>query len=263
MQVGQRAIIERNRPILIVDDDNAVAEVLEAVLGTIGVPSLRAHDIASGLALYEQHPKTLVLADYLLPDGTGLTLIEAIKDLDHGGVFALMTGISGLDVATHALDLGVAGYIEKPFDDVFSIAEHLNRLRESRPVLRPPPEAWLVGILGSAPAEVLAELEGGERTVHCVEDMDAFRANLVTLKKRHTHIGILWDPALNTNDYSPLTDIALNKNVTRMAYGAPIDLHMAISWINTGVRGYLPLPLESHMLKAKLAWLHHDNAQDL
>jgi CheY-like chemotaxis protein len=113
--------------VLVVEDDRDVVDHLAGPLAEVGV---QVHTAASGeqaLELFRelsraQTPVDLALVDKNLPGMSGLDCIRTLR-AEHAGLpCMLMTGFSSGDAAARAADLGVVGYVLKPFDDVVELA---------------------------------------------------------------------------------------------------------------------------------------------
>jgi CheY-like chemotaxis protein len=104
--------------ILIVDDDHDIRELLSLRLQSEGYQTVFAADAMSAVSVTRQQEPDLILMDIGLPGGTGLTVMERLKNfpaLAHIPVLA----VSARDpVATKeaALAAGARGFLEKPID---------------------------------------------------------------------------------------------------------------------------------------------------
>lgn len=100
--------------ILIVEDDTTLREGICLAIQSAEITILQANDILQGRELLRQHDFDLVLLDINLPDGSGLTLLREIKDVNHTPVILLTANDTEMDVVT-GLEHGADDYITKPF----------------------------------------------------------------------------------------------------------------------------------------------------
>ncbi len=65
--------------ILLVDDDDQIATIIQKALATFGYTVVRARNGREALAAYDRHSVQLVLTDLIMPDGEGMELIMALR----------------------------------------------------------------------------------------------------------------------------------------------------------------------------------------
>ena len=112
------------KPIWLVDDDPSIRFVLEKALARENLPTRSfTHprevldalaDIAPGDPA-RQGPQVLV-SDIRMPGGSGLQLLEKVRELQPGLPVIIMTAYSDLDSAVSAFQRGAFEYLPKPFD---------------------------------------------------------------------------------------------------------------------------------------------------
>ena len=112
------------KPIWIVDDDPSIRFVLEKALAREDLPTRSfSHprevlealaDVASGDDA-QQGPQVLV-SDIRMPGGSGLQLLEKVREREPGLPVIIMTAYSDLDSAVSAFQRGAFEYLPKPFD---------------------------------------------------------------------------------------------------------------------------------------------------
>ncbi|HVS66528.1 MAG TPA: sigma-54 dependent transcriptional regulator [Thermoanaerobaculia bacterium] len=98
--------------ILIVEDDSAALAALASVVENEGHEVLTAATLAGAQSTLKSRSIDLVLADFGLPDGNGLDLLEPSADYD----LAIITGQATLSTAIDALRRGAVDYLTKPID---------------------------------------------------------------------------------------------------------------------------------------------------
>lgn len=119
--------VEGAARVLVVDDEPAVAELLQDHLARHGLSVEVAGSGEDALERLREArkwkaPIDLALVDKNLPGINGLELIARLRDLAPSLPTMLMTGYSDEGSAVAAADLGVVGYVLKPFDDVRELA---------------------------------------------------------------------------------------------------------------------------------------------
>ncbi|MEQ1573710.1 MAG: response regulator [Vicinamibacterales bacterium] len=109
----------RNEPqrILVVDDEASIRELL---FRTLALAEAKydvdtVHDGASALDRMRARSYDLLIADLKMPGMDGLTLIREAKRIRQDLPIIIVTGFSTESSAIEAVNLGVAGYITKPF----------------------------------------------------------------------------------------------------------------------------------------------------
>jgi two-component system nitrogen regulation response regulator GlnG len=108
------------KPIWIVDDDQSIRFVLEKALLRENLPTrsfVNPQDVLAALedGNDEQGPQILV-SDIRMPGGSGLDLLEKVKQKLPGLPVIIMTAFSDLDSAVSAFQGGAFEYLPKPFD---------------------------------------------------------------------------------------------------------------------------------------------------
>ena len=104
--------------VLIIDDDKSTLETFSLILRRRGFDVHVAESGRSGLTVAVEHDFDVILSDLLLPDISGLTILEKLKAAKDHVRFVLMTGFGSTRSVIEAMHLGVADYVEKPiFED--------------------------------------------------------------------------------------------------------------------------------------------------
>jgi two-component system nitrogen regulation response regulator GlnG len=104
------------KPIWIVDDDQSIRWVLEKALARENFATRSFSGVRDALAALEyDHPQVLV-SDIRMPGGSGLELLQAVRERLPGLPVIIMTAFSDLDSAVAAFQGGAFEYLAKPFD---------------------------------------------------------------------------------------------------------------------------------------------------
>jgi two-component system, OmpR family, copper resistance phosphate regulon response regulator CusR len=110
--------------LLIIEDDKLAAESLREAMRRDYAVDL-AFNAKQAEELANSNEYDLLMIDYNLPDGDGMTLAQKLRAQEITAPFLMVTGRSGIDDKVTALDAGVDDYITKPFQ----IDELLARVR--------------------------------------------------------------------------------------------------------------------------------------
>jgi excisionase family DNA binding protein len=102
--------------VLVVDDEPSIREMLTRTLSSERYEVDEASDASTALELL-QHSEDydLLIADLKMPGMDGLSLIRQVKALRADLPIIIITGFSTESSAIEAVNLGVAGYLTKPF----------------------------------------------------------------------------------------------------------------------------------------------------
>ena len=108
--------LDRQRTVLVVDDDRHILEVLEARLSAAGFRVLTSLAAQDALQRLESERVELLITDIRMPGMGGMELLrEARKKSPHLPVI-LLTAYGTIPDAVHAIKEGAVEYLTKPFD---------------------------------------------------------------------------------------------------------------------------------------------------
>src|SRR5215468_7695612 len=99
--------------LVIEDDRSSLAALIELVEGE-GFTARGADGVHAARRAINQNPPDLVLTDLMLPDGSGLDLVEEAAEV--GAQVVLITGHASVETAVDALRRGATDYLTKPVD---------------------------------------------------------------------------------------------------------------------------------------------------
>lgn len=104
--------------VLLVEDDHKVSSVYVRALQELNATVLIAGTVSEALGIIGACQNTsVVITDYRLPDGDGLSLIQKIREIRterEWMQFILITGHASVSLAQRAMELGVRHLVTKP-----------------------------------------------------------------------------------------------------------------------------------------------------
>ncbi len=102
--------------ILVIDDDEAIRESVEAVLVAARYRVLTAGDGAVGIELAQRHLPDLIVSDMMMPNKSGFLVLEHVKkSLAPAPKVVIITANEGEHHRDYAESLGADAYLRKPF----------------------------------------------------------------------------------------------------------------------------------------------------
>ncbi|MEK5067418.1 response regulator transcription factor [Sporosarcina sp. FSL K6-1508] len=120
--------------ILIIEDEENIARVLQLELEFEGYGTGIAHTGPDGLIKYREQQWDLVLLDLMLPGLNGLDVLRRIRATEVDTPVILLTAKSNVEDKVAGLDLGANDYVTKPFEIDELLARIRSALRFSKPV---------------------------------------------------------------------------------------------------------------------------------
>src|SRR5579863_9471289 len=123
MTASRPMITDTRGRVLVIDDEADIREGLELLLTTEGYSVELAQSGTEGLQKMEAHGYDLVLLDLMMPDKSGMEVIEEVRQRDRETPIFMITAYGSVDAAVHALKLGANDYFSKPWDNEKLIIE--------------------------------------------------------------------------------------------------------------------------------------------
>ena len=105
-----------DRSLLVLDDDAPLRTRLGRALEQRGFEVTLAGGVAEALAAVRAHPPAYAVLDMRLDDGTGLKVVQAIRDARPESKVIMLTGYGNIATAVAAVKAGAVDYLSKPAD---------------------------------------------------------------------------------------------------------------------------------------------------
>ena len=104
--------------ILVIDDDEAINELLKINLELFGYPVITAKNGIEGFALVKQELPDLVILDVMMPEVDGFTVAKRIRENPETKniPILMLTALSMVQDKVKGFDIGVDDYLVKPFE---------------------------------------------------------------------------------------------------------------------------------------------------
>src|SRR5690348_14652844 len=103
--------------ILVVDDEADIREGLELLLTTEGYAVETAQNGTEGLRKMESRGYDLVLLDLMMPDRSGMEVLQEVRQRDRETPIFMITAYGSVEAAVKALKFGANDYFSKPWDN--------------------------------------------------------------------------------------------------------------------------------------------------
>ena len=105
--------MSESEEILLVEDDEVIAELEKRVLSRAGWPVRAVHRIKDALSLLREQSFRAIVLDYRLPDGEPWIVVEAAHLRIPRVPVIMVTAMGSEGVAAEALHRGVSDYVKK------------------------------------------------------------------------------------------------------------------------------------------------------
>jgi len=131
---GDKLQPSEDRSLLLVDDDEAFLKRLARAMERRGFEVTMASSVAEGKAAATASPPAYAIVDLRLEDGTGLDVVEALRDRRPDSRIVVLTGYGAIATAVAAVKMGAVDYLAKPAD-----ADDVTNALLARESTLPPP----------------------------------------------------------------------------------------------------------------------------
>jgi FixJ family two-component response regulator len=128
------------RPIvLLVDDDRAVREAVQALLGSVGMQVTAFADVQDFLDSERPRGPSCLVSDVRMPGKSGLDLLEELNRRNLSLPTIFITGHGDVPMSVRAMKAGAVEFLGKPFRDqelldAVHAALELDRVRRGREI---------------------------------------------------------------------------------------------------------------------------------
>ncbi|MND52677.1 Alkaline phosphatase synthesis transcriptional regulatory protein PhoP [compost metagenome] len=127
---------ESKSPILLIDDEEALLDVLSAALDNAGYDCLRASDAYGALKLLDRTPEIdVVVSDIRMPRMDGIELVRNVRERYADRTWLqiiFITGHATLDNSVEALRLAAADFLHKPVQGAEFLASIAGAARKAQ-----------------------------------------------------------------------------------------------------------------------------------
>jgi DNA-binding response OmpR family regulator len=121
--------------VLLVEDDESIAESVSYALDRAGFRALVAADGAQGLRLFRRHRPDLLILDLMLPGMDGWRVLEDVRGEDPRVPVIVCSARASEYDRVHGLEMGADDYVTKPFsmkELLARVSAHLRRVETHR-----------------------------------------------------------------------------------------------------------------------------------
>ena len=105
-----------DRSLLVLDDDAPLRTRLGRALEQRGFEIVLVGSVAEALAAVKSSPPAYAVLDMRLEDGTGLKVVEAVREARPDAKVVMLTGYGNIATAVAAVKSGAIDYLSKPAD---------------------------------------------------------------------------------------------------------------------------------------------------
>jgi two-component system response regulator RegA len=124
------------KSLLLLDDDAPLRTRLGRALESRGFQATLVESVAEALSAVRSRPPAYAVLDMRLEDGSGLKVVEALREARPDARIVMLTGYGNIATAVAAVKAGAIDYLPKPAD-----ADAVERALLTRSdTLPPPPE---------------------------------------------------------------------------------------------------------------------------
>ena len=105
-----------DKTLLLLDDDAPLRTRLGRALETKGFEPILVESVELALAAVRAKPPAFAILDMRLEDGSGLKVVEALREIRPDARVIMLTGYGNIATAVAAVKAGAVDYLSKPAD---------------------------------------------------------------------------------------------------------------------------------------------------
>ena len=107
---------KRDMKILVVDDQQQVADTVVEIMSRAGYSATAAYGGMEAVKRFQEGDYQLVITDLKMPEVNGMDLLKTVKGIDPKIPVIVITGYGTVKKAVEAIKIGAYDFIEKPVD---------------------------------------------------------------------------------------------------------------------------------------------------
>ena len=125
----QQSYIGRGHSILVIDDEEIIAEMAKDMMQSLGFKVFTAINGSKGLELYKNNIENIdvILLDLLMPEMDGTTCFKYLKMINPDVKVIISSGMGEQSKKIELENMGISGYLEKPYS-LKSISQILEKV---------------------------------------------------------------------------------------------------------------------------------------
>ncbi|HQI02458.1 MAG TPA: response regulator [Deltaproteobacteria bacterium] len=247
--------------VLIVDDDPGIRTTISELIQELGYSAETASDGLAAVGLLDSGPFFCVFTDIMMPNMSGLELIQRIKAQDVSLPIIVITGYASLEIAVDAMKFGASDFISKPFK-VKQIELLLNKIKREKSLIEENRRFSdtlhlhrlidnLVGQLEDKNEEIISLQEISDRIISLKGIRDLVSAIIDVSKQLLDEVEVRFFP-LNRKD-NKLVDTSSGKELPaeeELLQGNIVRKHNAGDCLSDSIETIFPLMIEGQVFGA-------------
>ena len=220
--------------LLIIDDNPGSLELLSSALAQPGLEIFTASNPEEGMDLFCNRRPQIVLTDLVMPDVSGIEVLERIMEIDPATDVILITAHGSSESAVDAIRKGASDYLNKPVS-IGALRERVGKVVEKA-------RKWQRALQCT---DVQQQIDGGTQLKMANQALQQSNADLEQFAYAASH-----------DLQEPLRMISIYSQLLKEEYGNALDGH-ALSYIDFVVNGARRM---SNLLTALLTYSRVANA---